>query len=421
MANEDVENTKQINKKKVILFALILLLLIFLVSRLFSKSVKIALEGSDTMDVEYGTTFSDPSVKATYGKKDISDTVEVSGNVDTSKVGTYTLTYTAKHKKKTQSVTRTINVTDSVPPEIKLNGDEEINIAQGSKYQELGCIATDKYDGDITTKISIENPVKTSEKGSYTVKYTVKDSSGNTATAQRKVNVVESGSKNISTAKAAGLPVLMYHFFYDKTTGDTGKDGNCMEIHDFEDQLKYLTENKYYFPTWEEVENYVKGTSCLPEHSVVITVDDGNETFFDLAVPVINKYDVKVTSFVVTSWIENKEYLNKFDRNKIIFQSHSNDMHKSGSNGKGTFLTMSEEDALADLKASKEFIGNATVFCYPFGDQNENCQKTLEKAGYNMAFTTAYGRVRPGDNPYALSRIRMTKGDSLTSFTKRVS
>ena len=421
MVNGSEQITRKINKKKVALFVLFLLFIIFLISRLFSKSINLSLNGANTINIEFGSTFQDPSVNARYGNKDISNTVQVSGNVDTTKVGTYTLTYTAKQKKKEKSVTRTVNVTDSTPPVLTLNGDAEINIAKGSKYQELGCIASDNYDGNITTKIKVASSVNTNEKGAYTVSYTVSDSSGNTSTVQRTVNVVDSGSKGISTKKATGLPVLMYHFFYDKTTGNTGKDSNYMEIHDFENQLKYLTENNYYFPTWDEVQNYVNGTSCLPEHSIVITVDDGDKTFFDLAVPVIQKYNVKVTAFVVTSWIENQDYLKQFDSTKINFQSHSHDMHKSGSDGKGKFLTLSENDALADLKASKDFIGNATVFCYPFGHFNEKCEKTLEKAGYTMAFTTAYGRVRPGDKLYELSRIRMSKGDSLESFTKRVS
>lgn len=213
----------------------------------------------------------------------------------------------------------------------------------------------------------------------------------------------------------------MYHFFYDKNTGDTGKDGNYMEIHDFEEQLKYLTENNYYFPTWEEVKNYIDGKSCLPAHSIVITVDDGDKTFFDLAVPIIEKYDVKVTSFVVTSWIEDSNYLKQFDSNKIIFESHSHDMHRSGTDGKGRFLSLSHDEAYSDVTTSQSFIGSSKVFCYPFGHYNDSCVQVLKDAGYNLAFTTKYGRVRPGDKPYELSRIRMSKGDSLKTFITKVS
>ena len=36
------------------------------------------------------------------------------------------------------------------------------------------------------------------------------------------------------------LPVLMYHYFYDKSKGEKGKNSNWMEISKFSDQLKYL-------------------------------------------------------------------------------------------------------------------------------------------------------------------------------------
>ena len=416
------KNMRKLNKKKVLLFAIIVFIFIFLISKLLHKDLEISLNGPSTIDLELGASYSDQYVTATYGKKDITNTVETSGTIDTNKIGTYTITYTAKQKNKSKSITRTVNIRDTISPIITLNGDTEINIAQGSKYQELGCTATDNYDGDLTTKITIDNTVDTSTNGTYAVKYVVTDSSGNTSNTSRTVNVVSSNSSNISTKKAAGLPVLMYHFFYDENSGDSGKDSNYMEIHAFEEQLKYLSDNNYYFPTWDEVKNYVDGKSCLPEHSIVITVDDGDKSFFELAVPIIEKYNVKVTSFVVTSWIENADYLKQYSASgKIIFQSHSNAMHESGSNGKGKFLSLPEKDALDDLNKSKSFIGNSTVFCYPFGHYNDNCIELLKKAGFELAFTTEYSRVRPGQNQYALGRIRMSKGDSIKAFIQRVS
>lgn len=421
MTRKNVRHKRKLNPKKVLLFVLAIILFIFIITR-FTKSLKISLNGSDTVNITLGSNYSEEGATAYYGKKDISDSIEVTNsNIDTSKVGSYQITYTVKHKKKTSWATRTVNVVDSEKPTITLNGSEEINIAQDSTYQELGCSAIDNYDGNITTKITIDNPVDTSKLGSYTVNYSVKDSSGNESKLTRTVNVVKKGSKNISTEKAAGLPVLMYHYFYDETAGQTGKNANYMEIHDFEEQIKYLTENNYYFPTWEEVQNYVAGKSCLPEHSIVLTSDDGDKSFFELAVPIIEKYNIKMTSFVITSYIGDSNYLKQFSSDKVIFQSHSSDMHRAGSDGKGRFLTLSYDEAYADLTDSQSFIGDATVFCYPYGHYNDACMEVLEDAGYNLAFTVKYGRVRPGDNPYALSRIRMSKDDSLSSFITRVS
>lgn len=59
-----------------------------------------------------------------------------------------------------------------------------------AKYEEPGYIALDGIDGDITAKVSTENNVNASRIGSYSVKYSVADAAGNTAVAERIVEVV---------------------------------------------------------------------------------------------------------------------------------------------------------------------------------------------------------------------------------------
>lgn len=214
----------------------------------------------------------------------------------------------------------------------------------------------------------------------------------------------------------SGLPVLMYHFFYDKNEREP-QDGNWIEINDFEQQMKYLSENDYYFPTWEEVEAYIDGKTELPEKSVVITVDDGDPSFFELGVPIIQKYNVKATSFVVAYWYgdvaQNKE-------KNISYQSHSYDMHKGGSNGKGVMLSWTYDKMVEDLKTSQEVLGGANIFCYPFGQYNELDIKALKDTGFKLAFTTQGGRVKKGASKYELPRVRISGTISLESFIKKV-
>ena len=214
----------------------------------------------------------------------------------------------------------------------------------------------------------------------------------------------------------SGLPVLMYHFFYDKNEREP-QDGNWIEINDFEAQMKYLSENDFYFPTWEEVEDYIDGKTELPEKSVVITVDDGDPSFFELGVPIIQKYNVQATSFVVAYWYgdvaENKE-------KNISYQSHSYDMHKGGSNGKGVMLSWSYEKMVEDLKTSQEVLGGATIFCYPFGQYNELDIKALKDTGFKLAFTTQGGRVKKGASKYELPRVRISGNTGLEAFKKKV-
>ena len=214
----------------------------------------------------------------------------------------------------------------------------------------------------------------------------------------------------------SGLPVLMYHFFYDKNEREP-QDGNWIEINDFEQQIKYLSENDFYFPTWEEVEEYIDGKTELPEKSVVITVDDGDPSFFELGVPIIQNYNVQATSFVVAYWYgdvaQNKE-------KNISYQSHSYDMHKGGSNGKGVMLSWSYEKIFEDLKTSQDVLGGANIFCYPFGQYNELDIKALKDTGFNLAFTTQGGRVKKGASKYELPRVRISGTTSFESFIKKV-
>ena len=241
------------------------------------------------------------------------------------------------------------------------------------------------------------------------------------AVAKEKPSPVASlTAEEITQSKKRGLPVLMYHFFYDAQAGQTGKDANYIEIHDFEEQIKYLADNDYYVPTWDEVLGYVKGENGLPLKSVVITVDDGDPSFFELAAPVLEKYNIRATSFLITSWytwtIDHTTYYPYVD-----FQSHSQDMHRSGSDGKGRIMTIPHADGVKDLETSRATINDTvTVFCYPFGHYNDHAKQILKDANFTLAFTVEYGRVFPGQDPLVLPRIRMQKGDSLQTFIKKV-
>ncbi len=217
----------------------------------------------------------------------------------------------------------------------------------------------------------------------------------------------------------AGLPVLMYHFFYDGSLEDgSNRDNNFIEISKFEEQIKYLKENNFYFPTWEEVEKYIDGDIILPEKSIVLTFDDGDDSFFELAVPILQKYNVNGTSFVISSWYG---YRANEKQPNVIYESHSDNMHQAGADGKGVMLSWSNDKIKEDLINSKNGLGgDVTVFCYPMGNYNENAKQLLKETGYKLAFTTEGGRVKIGADKFALPRVRISKNTSLESFKSLV-
>ena len=235
-------------------------------------------------------------------------------------------------------------------------------------------------------------------------------------TKENKNLVLEQKLQNGKILSEDGLPVLMYHFFYDKSK-DSGKDGNWIEILNFEEQMKYLSENDFYFPTWQQVEDYIAGKQELPEKSIVITVDDGDPSFFELAVPIIQKYKIPTTSFVITYWYGNRA---NDKQDYVSYQSHSYDMHKAGSNGKGVMLSWDYDKIRDDILLSRDVLGGANIFCYPFGQYNDLDIKVLKENGYKLAFTTKGGRVKKGSSKYELPRVRISGNTSISEFMKKV-
>lgn len=90
-----------------------------------------------------------------------------------------------------KNVEKTQTQEDTEKPTITLFGDEFINLYVGDSYSELGAVATDNIDGDITKKIKITGNVDTTKIGEYIIKYSVSDTAGNKTEIERKITITE--------------------------------------------------------------------------------------------------------------------------------------------------------------------------------------------------------------------------------------
>uniref|UniRef100_UPI001CDA5805 immunoglobulin-like domain-containing protein n=1 Tax=Stigmatella hybrida TaxID=394097 RepID=UPI001CDA5805 len=151
----------------------------------------IALNGAVYVTVECSEPFVDPGAKAVdLCAGDVP--VTVSGTVDTTKAGNYELRYSAQDMAGNTSatVTRTVQVNDSLPPAITLLGENPMNLeCKRDTYVEPGATAFDLCSGS-STVVSSEN-INESVPGYYAVNYTATDKSGRQSTAIRDVNVVD--------------------------------------------------------------------------------------------------------------------------------------------------------------------------------------------------------------------------------------
>ncbi|MDB4680807.1 DUF5011 domain-containing protein, partial [Akkermansiaceae bacterium] len=152
----------------------------------------IALNGFDEVTLMVGQSYDEPGATVS-DNYDTGLSAEIdASNVDTSVVGTYTVTYnvTDSNSNVAQQVTRTVKVVDTTSPVITLTGDALVTIPLGGTYQELGATVSDNYDTELAVTID-SSTIDTSVVAPYTVTYKVTDDSGNMGTAERTVNVVD--------------------------------------------------------------------------------------------------------------------------------------------------------------------------------------------------------------------------------------
>ena len=190
----------------------------------------ITLVGDAQITVEVGTTYTDLGATASdnYDGNITTDIVTVN-NVDTSVIGTYTVTYnvTDSSGNDATEVTRVVNVTDTTAPVITLVGDTQITVEVGTTYTDLGATASDNYDGDITADIVTVNNVDTSVIGTYTVTYNVTDSSGNAASeVTRTVSVTDTTAPVITLVGDAQITVEVGTTYTNGATASDNYDGD---------------------------------------------------------------------------------------------------------------------------------------------------------------------------------------------------
>jgi len=144
--------------------------------------------GSDPLTWEAATTFVDPGATAdddTDGN--ITAAIVALSDVDTSALGTYTVTYSINDSAGNSAIAvRYVTVVDTTPPEITLAGQTTIELTEGQQYIDTGATAWDAYQGDITGAIAMDSTL-THWVGTYALTYAVNDSSGNNASASRTV------------------------------------------------------------------------------------------------------------------------------------------------------------------------------------------------------------------------------------------
>lgn len=217
-----------------------------------------------------------------------------------------------------------------------------------------------------------------------------------------------------------GIAILGYHNVLADETKETyfNKNIYVMKESVFEKQMRYLYEHQYHTLSMEELYSYYEEGKPIPKKSVVLTFDDGLESFNSVVKPILEKYDFHATCFVIgrkTTLPLNEDptkytYLNKeqlSNDKSVAYYSHTYNMHHKAENNKKQVEVESYESIQADF-LKNEGIVDDTYFAFPYGKSSANAKQVLQERSTKLAF--GYGQNRKmlrDDDPYLLPRYIM--------------
>ena len=169
--------------------------------------------GDNPLNVECHTIFNDPGATALDACAGVLS-VTTNGIVSTNIVGSYIISYQAKDPSGNSATnTRTVNVVDTTPPQLTLNGSNSLTIECHGAFTDPGATAVDACAG--TLGVVTNGSVNSYLPGAYTIQYVSTDPSGNSATNIRTVNVVDTTPPQLTLNGSNPLTIECHGMFTD--------------------------------------------------------------------------------------------------------------------------------------------------------------------------------------------------------------
>jgi len=222
------------------------------------------------------------------------------------------------------------------------------------------------------------------------------------------------------------VPILCYHRLGSANSKMVVSPAN------FEAQLDWLARNDYRVIRLADLSGFLSGTLPLPRRSVVITFDDGYESVYRHAFPLLKKHGFAATVFVYTDFLGGgdaltwPQLLEMRASGLVEVQSHSKSHRNLIERANGESDERYRANIEGEMRVPRDLLERRLAparvrhLAYPFGDANEVVLESAARNGFELAAT-----VNPGGNPFfaqpLMLRRTMIFGDmSLDAFKAKL-
>jgi peptidoglycan/xylan/chitin deacetylase (PgdA/CDA1 family) len=213
-------------------------------------------------------------------------------------------------------------------------------------------------------------------------------------------------------SRAAAVPILMYHVIAPPPA-NAPYPGLYITPHDFAAQIDQLVRSGFHAVTLDQVRAAWLGTAGLPSKPIVVTFDNGYRSQYAEALPILSRVGWLADENLQLTGLPPKQGgLSRRQVRALVAAGWELDTQGYD------HADLTELDAaqlrfqIGQTRTRLRRLYGAPVawFCYPSGRYNASVIAAVRAAGFVGATTVAVGWARPGDDPFALPRLRVLAG-----------
>jgi poly-beta-1,6-N-acetyl-D-glucosamine N-deacetylase len=213
-------------------------------------------------------------------------------------------------------------------------------------------------------------------------------------------------------AGAGQVNSFIYHRFDDSRYPSTN-----ISVDIFTKQLEFLREHNIPAVSTQEISERIARGEELPEHAVMMTVDDSYLSFYEAGMPVIRKFGIPISLFVNTDSVGTPGYMSWEQIREVAAQgveignhtaSHAYLVEKGAGETDDQWRKRVYDDILKAQHAFERELGFApNIFAYPYGEYSSEIIDVLKDLGFIAAFAQQSGVIHSQHDPFTLPRFPM--------------